>query len=238
MRKIGFSPYKGRTKEILPKTCKANEWETQRIVYIYTHESLLFHQFFRRSRDAKVQYMTKGVFFNPEFRMLLGYAHPAAELIQLMFNGKEVRMMLDLNILFTQTVYHRIKCEADKKVTLDAPYIHIDQHGVRTRIYPRWKHVDPKNLEKRDRDIDGGFLRLKSEEIDQCYLVYPKTERFRRHITVKNGASEHLKMIPYSFTFCTRERKRCKKQDYSMQVQQEIRNTLPTKSSQRWVQPR
>jgi len=38
--------------------------------------------------------------------------------------------------------------DLNKIVTLDAPYIHIDQHGVRTRLYTRWKHVNPNNLSK------------------------------------------------------------------------------------------
>lgn len=259
MRKIGFSPYKKRTKEILPKTYQIGEREnqrkmfftminaylskeaqislhdkrlfqndllsiftnkiqsffqfyrlrpekSQRIVRIYTYESRLFDQFFKQCIDAKAQYMTKGVFFDPGFKMLLGYRHPAADLIQLMFNGKDVEMMLDLDRLFRETVYRRIKREAGKEVTLDMPYVHIDQHGVRTRLYPRWKHVDPKDMKKRDSDIEDGSIRLKKEEIDPCYLVYPKTDKSKRHITVKGGSSEQFKMIPYSFTFCNRER--------------------------------
>ncbi len=258
MRKIGFSPYKKRTKEVLPKTYKVGEREQQRKMFftlindslpkearislkntqlfqhdlltiftdkvqsffqlyrlrpersqsvrrIYTQESQLFDQFFKQCHDAKAQFMTKSLFFDQEFKMQERYKHPAAELIRQFFNGKDVEMMLDLDSLFRQTVYRRIKKEAGKRVTLDTPYIHIDQHGTRTRLHPRWKHVDPKDLGKRDGDIGEGFTQLKEEEIDQCYLVYPKTDTFKRHITVEDGTSERLKMIPYSFTFCNRE---------------------------------
>lgn len=260
MRKIGFSPYRKRTKEVLPKTYQIGEREQQRKMFftlindslpkearislknrelfqhdlltiftdkvqsffqfyrlrperarplkrIYAQESLLFDQFFKQCDDAKAQFMSKGLFFEQRSQMHNSYKHPAAELIRQIFNGKDIEMMLDLNTLFRQTVYRRIKREAGKKVTLDTPYIHIDQHGTRTRLHPRWKHVDPKDLGKRDRDIEDGFSQLHKEEIDQCYLVYPKTDTFKRHITLKDGSSERLKMIPYSFTFCNRERR-------------------------------
>ncbi|MEA2110784.1 MAG: hypothetical protein U9P71_01920 [Campylobacterota bacterium] len=264
MRKIGFSPYRDGSKEILPKTYMINQRHIQRkmfftlinsylgedakiplqnrhlfkkdlfsifidkiqsyfqfykfrpekpqkIVRIYTHESLLFHQFFKQCKDAKARYITKNYLFNSNFEKLLGYSHPAAELIQLIFNGKEVKMMLELNKVFTHTVYERIKREANKKITLDMPYIHINQDGITTRLHPRWKHVNPKNLQRRENDIEDGFLQLEGEEIDQYYLVYPKTDTFKRHIKVENESLQHLKMIPYSFTFCNRSKKQCKK---------------------------
>ncbi|NOR57437.1 MAG: hypothetical protein GQ474_02830 [Sulfurimonas sp.] len=183
----------------------------QKIVKIYTHDSMLINQYFKQSRNVKMTYLSRNIHFKSNFKKLLGYSHPASDLIQLIFNGKEVEMMLDLNEIFTQTVYRRIKQEKDKTVTLDAPYIHIDQHGVRTRLHPRWKHIDPKNLQQRHKDIDDGLKQLHNEEIDQCYLIYPKTDTFKRHIMVKGESSDLLKMIPYSFTFCNREKKSCRK---------------------------
>ncbi|WP_428738811.1 hypothetical protein [Sulfurimonas sp.] len=184
----------------------------QKVLKIYHKESLLFQQYFKQSKVHKMRYLSRGSLFDSEFQLLVGYEHPAAELIQLIFNGKEISMMLDLDALFTQTVYQRIKREKDKKVTLDAPYIHIDQKGVRTSIYPRWKKVDKSSMNLRKDDIEEGFEQLQNKEVDQCYLVYPKTDNFQKHITVMNQSKEkEIKMIPYSFTFCTRERKRCKK---------------------------
>jgi hypothetical protein len=176
----------------------------QKITQIYIQESLLFNQYFKQSQNNKMKFMSKSIHFNPEFKMLLGYSHPVVDLIQLIFNGKEIEMMLDLNEVFTRTVYNRIKKEKDKKVTLDVPYIHITQAGVKTRLHPRWKHINVENLAQRDKDIDDGFRQLESKEIDQCYLVYPKTENFKRHISLTNKSSNQLKMIPYSFTFINR----------------------------------
>lgn len=178
----------------------------QKITQIYIQESLLFNQYFKQSQNKKMRFLSRDVHFNPEFKVLLGYSHPVVDLIQLIFNGKEIEMMLDLNEVFTRTVYNRIKKEKDKTVTLDSPYIHIIQAGVKTRLHPRWKHINAANLVQRDKDINDGFDQLKNDEIDQCYLVYPKTDSFKRHISLKDESSNRLKMIPYSFTFCNREK--------------------------------
>ena len=190
---------------------KLRPQNSQRIVQVYTHDSIFFNQYFKQSKNMKMRYLSKNTYFDSEYKVLMSYSHPASDLIQLIFNGKEVEMMLDLNKIFTQTVYSRIKKEKDKTITLDAPYIHINQHGIRTRLYPRWKHIDPKNLQQRHKDIDDGLKQLHNEEIDQCYLVYPKTDTFKRHIMVQGESSKQIKMIPYSFTFCTREKKSCRK---------------------------
>ncbi|MEA2098612.1 MAG: hypothetical protein U9P72_00610 [Campylobacterota bacterium] len=182
----------------------------QKITRIYIEESLLFNQYFKQSKHPKMRYLTRGIKFNPDFKMLLGYSHPSIDLIQLIFNGKEIEMMLDLNEVFARTVYNRIKKEKDKKVTLDSPYIHITQHAVKTRLFPKWKHINPKDISL-NKDIKNGLTQLKEEDIDQCYLVYPKTDNFKKHISVKDESSIELKMIPYSFTFTNKGKKQCQK---------------------------
>ncbi len=186
--------------------------KSQKIVAIYKEDSLLFNQYFKQSKHPKMQYLTKNIHFNPDFNMLFGYSHPCVDLIQLIFNGKDIEMMLDLNEIFTRTVYSRIKKEINKTVSLDSPYIHITQGGQTTRLHPRWKHIHPENLNTRKKDIDSGFKELKEEGIDQCYLVYPKTDEFKRHISLKDEEDHELKMIPYSFTFTNKkERATCKR---------------------------
>ncbi len=183
----------------------------QRVRKIYLHESMLINQYFKQSKNFKMRYMSKSVSFNQDFKLLYGYSHPAIDLIQLIFNGKEIEMMLDLNEVFARTVYSRVKKEINKKITLDMPYIHINQHGVTTRLHPQWKHIDPQELSNRKKDIQQGFENLNEEKIDQCYLVYPKTDKFKRHITLKDESSKQIKMIPYSFTFINRKENKCKK---------------------------
>jgi len=141
--------------------------------------------------------------------MLLGYSHPATDLIQLIFNGKDIEMMLDLNEIFTRTIYNRIKKEENKLVALQSPYINITQNNITTRLLPRWKQVDSKNINRRANHINDGFKQLKDENIDALYLVYPKTDNFKRHISIQNHSQEQIKMVPYSFTFINRKGKAC-----------------------------
>lgn len=183
----------------------------QRIVRIYAAESLLFNQFFKQERDAKSQSLTQRVLFDPGFSIMAGYAHPAAQLIQVIFDGRNVGLTLDLNRLFAQTVYRRIKREPGMTVTLDAPYIHIDSRGVRTRLFPRWKRLDPSSERARSETLKEGARQLSGGGIDQCFLLYPKTEKFRRHIEVKTDLPGRLKVVPYSFTFCNRCKGGCRK---------------------------
>ncbi|MFT5661833.1 MAG: hypothetical protein ACI9TV_002480 [Sulfurimonas sp.] len=116
---------------------------SQKIVKIYLEDSLLFNQYFKQSQNFKMRYMSKSIYFNSEFKMLLGYIHPVNDLIQLIFNAKETEMMLDLNEIFTRTIYNRIKQEINKTLTLDSPYIHINQHGVTTRLHQKWINLNP-----------------------------------------------------------------------------------------------
>ncbi|MEA1955518.1 MAG: hypothetical protein U9N02_03385 [Campylobacterota bacterium] len=185
--------------------------KSQKIVKIFTHESLLINQYFKQSRNNKMRFLSKNIKFKQNFKLLYGYAHSATDLIQLIFNGKDIEMMLDLNEVFTNTIFNRIKKEVDKEVTLNSPYIHITKNGVKTRLHPKWKKIDPQSIQSRKSDIDNGFSSLENESIDQCYLIYPKTDNFKKHITLKNESSKELKMVPYSFTFINRGEKRCQK---------------------------
>jgi len=190
--------------------------KSQKIRKLYIHDSQVFNQYFKQSKNIKMRYLTSNIHFKQDFKLMYGYQHPAMDLIQLIFNGKEVEMMLDLNEIFTRTVFNRIKKEKNKKVRLQNPYIHIDQHGVTTRLLPRWKNVNHKNLHQRDLDIKIAFEQLKTQGIDQYYLIYPKKDNFKQHMIIEDSSSnEQIKMIPYSFTFCNKhkkkERKKCKK---------------------------
>jgi len=176
---------------------------------IYAQESLLINQFFKQSKNKKMRYLSKNINFNQNFTMLLGYSHPATDLIQLIFNGKDIEMMLDLNEIFTRTIYNRIKKEENKLVALQSPYINITQNNITTRLLPRWKQVDSKNINRRANHINDGFKQLKDENIDALYLVYPKTDNFKRHISIQNHSQEQIKMVPYSFTFINRKGKAC-----------------------------
>ncbi|MBN2896812.1 MAG: hypothetical protein JXK05_13070 [Campylobacterales bacterium] len=183
----------------------------QRVVCIYAAETPLLMQYFKQCTTPRERYLARDWEFEREFSVLTGYAHPAAEVVALMFDGREVALMCDLDTLFAQTVYRRIPRQKNTKVSFDAPYIHVDEEGRRTRLYPRWRQVDPKNIAQRKPHLEAAFEQLEKEPIDALYLVYPKSERFTRHITVQKSPSLEVKMIPYSFTFANRKEKSCQK---------------------------
>ncbi|MEA3522791.1 MAG: hypothetical protein U9R50_07430 [Campylobacterota bacterium] len=181
---------------------------SQRVVKVFPYESQLFQQFFKQCTRPKARYLARNWEFDQDFRVLMGFTHPIADLISMLFNGKEVSMMLDLDALFAQTIYKRIKKEPGKQVHLNTPYIHINEGGRRTRIYPRWKQVDSKNISKHAKHIDEGFKQLCADGVDAFYLVYPKTDNFKRHIRIQQDDEHEIKMIPYSFTFTNRKERK------------------------------
>jgi hypothetical protein len=183
----------------------------QPVVGILREESLLFSAFFKQHSHPKARYFTRNNRFDPHYAAKnVRSTHPAAELIAMIFNGKEIELMLGLDELFAELVYLRMKDNnPNANVTLDAPYIHVNANGNRTRIYPRWKRIKPNDLARHARQIDEGFDQL--SDVDQCYLVYPKQDDFKRHIVLKNRQKEQIKIIPYSFTFCNRKGRRCQR---------------------------
>jgi len=179
-----------------------------KVVRFYLKDSALFQQFFKHNANALGQYLAKDWEFDQSFQMQKDYEHPVSSLIELIFNGKETQMMLDLNALFTKTVYKRIKPSNDIKVSLDMPYIHISEKGRRTRLIPTWKKLNPSKLSLHHKQIKKGFEQLNQEKLDSCYLIYPKTDSFRKHITLQGKDQTYLKLVPYSFTFTNKKNKK------------------------------
>ena len=134
------------------------------------------------------------------------FRHPSAALASLMIGDEKIEMMLDLDELFTQTVFKRIKPQEGSVVTRSESFIHINAGGQITRLRPRWKRMNSDSVGLRRNHIDAAFSELNREEIDAYYLVYPKMDDFTRHILIKNSGENPVKIIPYSFTFCTKEK--------------------------------
>lgn len=70
---------------------------SQQVQWIYPYDSLLIQQFFKQSLHPKARYLTAQSHFDPDFRLRIGYQHPAAKLIALLFNGKEMTLMIDID---------------------------------------------------------------------------------------------------------------------------------------------
>ncbi len=178
---------------------------------ILTDESLLFRQFFALSHHPKARWMAKGIVPKQDFEISKRCRHPACELIATIFDGRETKLMIDLDRLFAKVVYERIKLKNDPKtVSMEYPYIHIRNGSGTTRVVPIWKSLNPKSLPRHRRMIDRQIEKLDTE-VDRCFVVVPKREDFRRHLKIvyDEDARTEMKLVPYSFTFC--DRKGCRK---------------------------
>ena len=172
---------------------------------ISIEQSKLYIQFLKQLQDPRARYFTRYNLFDMNYRYTEKIQTPIAELIGLIFDGKNIDMMMDLDTLFKQFVYGRIK-EKQKRhtVTLKDDAIFINNDGLITRVDARWKRIQPDKLELRSQHINDGFKHLHQDGIDHCYLIYPKYDHFERHILLRDGSKKELKIIPYSFTFCNK----------------------------------
>lgn len=166
-------------------------------------ESMAINRFLSLSHSPKGNFLSRNALTIDEPPTSL-LRHPAALLASLMVNNGRLEMLMDLDDLFIQTVFNRIKPQEGSHITRDNHYIHICENGQITRLHPRWKRVYPKNLSHHKKQIDQAFKEARSDSIDAYYLVYPKMDDFTRHIIVQNHDNDALKIVPYSFTFCTR----------------------------------
>ena len=119
-------------------------------------------------------------------------------------NGK-FELRLNLDDAFLRLVYRRILLKQPAEaVTMHRDHIMID-NGVRTVIHPVWKHTKTNDTLRHRRMVHEGLQRFKGSDHDQIYLVYPKNDDFRRHIPFQTaGQEQRLKLVPYSFSFCSK----------------------------------
>lgn len=176
---------------------------SQPIMRILIHESGVINRFLYRIDTPLGDYLSsrgyKGILYSTS-----GFDHPATALAALMMQNGKIEMMLDLDELFTQTVFKRIKPQDGAVITRENSFIHISSGGQITRLHPRWKRMNSDSLALRRNHIETAFDELNRDSIDSYYLIYPKMDDFTRHILIKNSDENPIKIIPYSFTFCTK----------------------------------
>lgn len=172
--------------------------EAKAPVRILLNESILFDRFFN---DIKAPLKRQTSYFKGVGVDKGAVCHPAFQLINILFLDTG-GALLDLDEMFAYTVFKRIKPSETAVVSMENGHIHIDNKGVRTRICARWKRMSMDRLFDDDRHIDNGIKQLGDEDVNACYLVYPKMDDFKKHIIVEHSKEGFLKVIPYSFTFC------------------------------------
>jgi hypothetical protein len=128
---------------------------------------------------------------------------PVAKLIAFCYTNNKMQLFFDINLLFHQFVFNKVKnLHKDKRVIDSGDSICImETGGVPIKIYTNWKSLDAKNLNIKE-ELANAIECIKQSEFKQVYLVYPKVEAFTKHIPVHVQELEDriydIKVIPYS----------------------------------------
>jgi hypothetical protein len=141
-----------------------------------------------------------------------------AKLINLIYRQGSYSLLLDIDDMFLNLVYERIKkVNRESKVVLgDKEIIIYDKNpdASPTLVIPFYKSIQKSNMREDstvNKNINLAMKHLKEEKILQIFLVFPKSIGFSKHIDLKfhndiklKDDQYRVKMIPYSFSFCIR----------------------------------
>lgn len=140
------------------------------------------------------------------------------------FKG-EAKLLFDLNDMFLHLVYERAKKvnpEAEVSLLDKSVLISYPNHKIASSLLvPSYLKLN-KNEMRSDtyirEQIDEACKTLKESDLRNIYLVYPKHPNFTKHIRLdlshKIGLLNEecrVKMIPYSFSFCTKKQNKSKR---------------------------
>jgi len=120
--------------------------------------------------------------------------------------------------MFLHLVYERAKLvNKDAEVLLFEKSIVIrkkEKNLSPTLLIPSYAQVSKESIYGDDivsKHLKTVLKTLKETEIRQIYLVYPKHDKFKKHLRIRlmdkvplAEEEYRVKMIPYSFSFCTR----------------------------------
>ena len=121
---------------------------------------------------------------------------------------------LSVSNTFFEYVYGKISRDTKNRfVEKGEGYIDIlpfNSAGI--RVIPIWKDVNIDNLDIKD-ELSIASDVIKEGELNQVYLVYPKNEKFTKHIEIRNSTLDEssfeykIKVIPYSLNSLIRKGK-------------------------------
>jgi len=141
-----------------------------------------------------------------------------AKLIRLLHCSHRPHLFFDLNSAFKNLVQKRIKkVNKNSLVLLKENSILVDHCKSNldsTVIIPCYEHISSgniQNIKSVQNGISEACRQINENGIKSIYLVYPKNDNFKKHIQIDLGDRVSLmsheykvKVIPYSFSFCTR----------------------------------
>ena len=106
--------------------------------------------------------------------------------------------------IFKNFVSHKVlRSDNSREVYVHPDSIDVisNENSFKTKIFTFWELLDMKNL-KIDEHVKKAVECIKTSEFKQVYLVYPKNDKFNKHVQVKTQELEadeyEIKLIPYS----------------------------------------
>ncbi len=126
-----------------------------------------------------------------------------AKLISLCFVNNKMQVQFDINLLFHQFVFNKIKNLHKNKEVIDSgdSICILSNTDMPLKIYTSWKSIDTKKLNI-SHELNHAIESIKQSEFKKIYLVYPKALNFKRHVPIKveelKDENYYIKVIPYS----------------------------------------
>jgi len=109
--------------------------------------------------------------------------------------------------LFSHHVFNRVKRQnPDKEIKQEEKCIVIqsEESAESLHLYPTWKTIEKcADLEARE-EINHAIDLLASCECKHIYLLFPRSENFRKHVLIRSeklddlGIEYTLKLVPYT----------------------------------------
>lgn len=127
----------------------------------------------------------------------------AVDLIDI-FEEQGCSFYLDGNKVFKNFVSNKIITNnKSKKIDVNSDSIDIEseENSFKTKIFTFWEFINSKSLEI-DKHIQKAVNCINNGDFKQIYLVYPKHEKFDKHIRIRTEkitcGEYEIKLIPYS----------------------------------------
>ena len=142
-------------------------------------------------------------------------------LITFIINSQE-SMFFDLDDMFLHLVYERVKrVNPNSFVSLMDNMIEIRDdasEATPTLLYVSYLKLDKRNFFNNTvvkQQVENLAKKINETDIKQIFLVYPKQDDFKKHITLNllekvrfNFDEYRVKIVPYSFSFCINKKLR------------------------------
>lgn len=109
--------------------------------------------------------------------------------------------------LFSHHIFSRVKRQnPDKVITHEEKRIVIqsEESDEALHLYPTWKNIEQRAEMEAREEVNHAIDLLESLECKHIYLLFPRSENFRKHLPIRSpkldalGIEYTLKLVPYT----------------------------------------